>query len=108
MANRDETAKSSRILLRTMYTYGVCSAHKSISQWTRATASQRSPGISICEAEVVRRALHRALGTGDVEREDRAVIASTSGLLADYPDWPEWLSAVRGQSAEERLRSLGL
>ena len=64
--------------------------------------------LSICEAEVVRRALHRALGTGDVEREDRAVIASTSGLLADYPDWPEWLSAVRGQSAEERLRSLGL
>ena len=45
--------------------------------------------LSICEAEVVRRALDRALATGDVEREGRAVIASTSGLLADYPDWPE-------------------
>ncbi len=64
--------------------------------------------LSISKAEVVRRALDRALGTGDAEREDRAVIASTSGLLADYPDWPEWLSAVRGQSAHERLRSLGL
>ncbi len=64
--------------------------------------------LSISKAEVVRRALDRALGTGDAEREDRAVIASTSGLLADYPDWPEWLSAVRGQSADERLRSLGL
>lgn len=64
--------------------------------------------LSISKAEVVRRALDRALGTGDAEREDRAVIASTSGLLADYPDWPEWLSGVRGQSADERLRSLGL
>ena len=64
--------------------------------------------LSVCEAEVVRRALDRALGTGDAEREDRAVIASTSGLLADYPDWPEWLSAVRGQSADERPLSLGL
>lgn len=64
--------------------------------------------LSISKAEVVRRALDRALGTGDAEREDRVVIASTSGLLADYPDWPEWLSAVRGQSADERLRSLGL
>ncbi len=64
--------------------------------------------LSISKAEVVRRALDRVLGTGDVEQEDRAIISASAGLLADYPDWPEWLARARGQSADERLRSLGL
>ncbi len=70
--------------------------------------SEISEDLSISKAEVVRRALDRALGTGDAEQEDRAVISATAGTLADYPDWPEWLSDVRGKSADERLKSLGL
>ena len=35
----------------------------------------------------------------------RAVIEETAGICADYPDWPEWLRAVRGRSADERLRA---
>ena len=64
--------------------------------------------LSIPTAEVVRRALDRVLGTGDTEQEERAVIAATASILADDPDWPEWLAGVRGQNADERLRSLGL
>ena len=73
-----------------------------------ARIAEIAQDLSVSKAEVIRRALDRVLGTGDVEQEDRAVIAATSGLLADYPDWPDWLSEVRGQSADERLRSLGL
>ncbi len=62
------------------------------------------------KAKVIRGILDGALATGanDLEVEDRAVIASTAGICADYPDWPEWLSAVRGRSADERLKTLGL
>lgn len=64
--------------------------------------------LSISKAEVVRRILDQSLGTGQSEDEDRAVIAATAGVLADYPDWPEWLGDVRGRNADERLRSFGL
>ena len=37
-----------------------------------------------------------------------AAIEETAGLLADAPDWPEWLRMVRGTDAEGRLLDLGL
>ena len=42
------------------------------------------------------------------DEDDRAVIRSTAGVCADYPDWPDWLDDVRGQSASDRLADLGL
>ena len=60
------------------------------------------------KAAVIRDILDRVLGDGDSGAEDLAIIRSTSGICAGYPDWPEWLSSVRGRSADERLRSLGL
>ena len=70
---------------------------------TQIAAEQKSS-----KAAVIRDILDRALGDGDSGAEDLAIIHATSGICADYPDWPEWLSSVRGQSADERLRSLGL
>jgi hypothetical protein len=60
------------------------------------------------KAAVIRDILDRALGDGEAENEDLAIIRSTSGICSDYPDWPEWLDSVRGRTADERLRSLGL
>jgi hypothetical protein len=61
------------------------------------------------KAEIIRRILDEALGIGDEDDDDaRAVIEATAGLCRDYPDWPEWLESVRGQTADERLSSLGL
>ena len=34
------------------------------------------------------------------ETEALVVIRSTSGICADYPDWPEWLRDVRGKRDE--------
>ncbi len=59
-------------------------------------------------AEVIRSILDAALDTGDAEADARAAIVGTSGLCADYPDWPEWLASVRGSDADDRLRRLGL
>lgn len=63
---------------------------------------------AISKAEAIRRILDRALGVDAAEPDDRATIQASAGLLADYPDWPEWLEDVRGGSADERPRSLGL
>jgi hypothetical protein len=60
------------------------------------------------KAAVTGEILDRALGNGAAEAEDVAIIRVTSGICSDYPDWPEWLSAVRGRSADERLLSHGL
>ncbi len=54
-------------------------------------------------AGALRWALDTVLETGDPEAEARAVILSTAGVLADYPDWPEWQRSVRGRTAAERL-----
>lgn len=61
----------------------------------------RERGIS--RAGALRSALDAALGTGDAEAEASAVILATAGLLADYPDWPEWQRSVRGRTASERM-----
>jgi len=36
-----------------------------------------------------------------------AAVDETAGILADVPDWPEWLREVRGRTGEDRLRDLG-
>jgi hypothetical protein len=65
----------------------------------------KDEGIS--QAELVRRILNRALGFDDGVAARVAAIDATAGVLPDSPDWPEWLHAVRGESADDRLSSLG-
>jgi len=62
---------------------------------------------SISQAAVIRRILDEALGVDDGARARVAAVDATAGILADAPDWPEWLAAVRGSGADERLSSLG-
>lgn len=69
---------------------------------------QLAEASEISKAEVIRRILDDALKTGNSEAESRAGILDTAGIFADYPDWPEWLTAVSGKSADERLDELGL
>jgi len=57
---------------------------------------------------VVRRILDRALGIRRGVEDRLAVVEATAGVLADHPDWPEWLASVRGPGSAERLRRLGL
>ncbi len=72
----------------------------------RLADSAKDAGIS--KAEAIRRILDRALDTGDPEAEAQAIIEATSGIWAGYPGWQEWQRAVRGRSADERLRSTGV
>ena len=73
-----------------------------------ANFDARSPGAMVDvngdrRLDLVVPTVDNALNVGDAEAEARAVIESTSGICADYPDWPEWQRAVRGRSAAERL-----
>jgi hypothetical protein len=52
--------------------------------------------------------LDRELGILRELHDPVAVVKATAGVMADYPDWPEWLASVRGKGADERLRGLGL
>lgn len=70
--------------------------------------ARRARDERISKAEAIRRILDRALDAGDAEAEARVIIQETAGICADYPDWPEWQRAVRGRTANERLRSGGL
>ncbi len=70
--------------------------------------ARRARDERISKAEAIRRILNSALDAGDPEAEARTIIHSTAGICADYPDWPEWQRAVRGRTANERLRSGGL
>ncbi len=64
---------------------------------------------SVSKAFVIREILDGALDTGDAEADSRAVIIATAGRCADYPDWPDWLAAVRSDDgASGRLERLGL
>ena len=58
-------------------------------------------------AEVIRRILDESLGLDDHVTERIAAVDATAGVLTDAPDWPDWLSSVRGTNADERLRELG-
>lgn len=60
----------------------------------------------VSQAQVIRQILDEALDAGDPEAEASAAIRATAGLCPDAPDWPEWQAAVRGRSADERLRDL--
>lgn len=61
----------------------------------------------VSRAAALRWALDAALETGDAESQARDVILATAGLLADYPDWPEWQRMVRGRTAARRLDDEG-
>ena len=74
-----------------------------------ARIGQRAKELEVSKAEVIRQILDVYLGVaGDAERQAREIIQATSGILADYPDWEEWLASVRARPADERLRALGL
>jgi len=70
--------------------------------------ARRAKDERISKAEAIRRILNAALHAGDPEAEARSIIRDTAGICADYPDWPEWQRAVRGQTADERLHAGGL
>ncbi len=70
--------------------------------------SELAADRQVSKASVIRQLLDRALDTGDPEAEARAAIRASAGVCADYPDWSEWLRSVRGRSADERARELGL
>lgn len=76
------------------------------AQRSRLAARARADGVS--EAEVIRRILDEGLGIHAPDDDRLAAVDETAGLLADAPDWPEWLRDVRGRGADERLRELGL
>jgi hypothetical protein len=69
--------------------------------------SERARDQGLSKAEVIRRLLDERLGAGS-NQERAEAIRRTAGVLADYPDWPEWLASVRGAPADERMRNLGL
>jgi len=70
--------------------------------------TERARASRVSKAALIRQALDAALGIDGGGEGRRQVIRSTSGILADAPDWPEWLASVRGRSADERLTQLGL
>ncbi len=76
------------------------------AQRSRLSARARIEGVS--EGAVIRRILDEALGLTEDEDARVAAVDETAGILADAPDWPEWLREVRGATADERLHELGL
>lgn len=68
----------------------------------------RAVDAGVPKAQVIRRILDEGLGLDAGVDERVAAIRATAGILPDAPDWPEWLASVRGVSADERLRKLGL
>lgn len=62
----------------------------------------------VSQAEIIRRMLDRALGVEDGTRDRLAAVEATAGVIADAPEWSEWLAEVRSGSSENRLRALGL
>jgi ribbon-helix-helix CopG family protein len=75
----------------------------------RRRLARRAEDEGSSQAELIRRMLDRELGILSGRQERVAVVQATAGILADYPDWPEWLADVRGgRGADERLRELGL
>jgi hypothetical protein len=76
------------------------------AQRSRLSARARIEGTS--EGAVVRRILDEALGLEGDEDARVAAVDETAGILANAPDWPEWLRDLRGRGADERLREIGL
>jgi hypothetical protein len=74
----------------------------------RQRLARRAADEGASQAEVIRRILDRELGILRGTDDRVAVVDATAGVLADHPDWPEWLAQVRGGGSSERLRGLGL
>lgn len=62
----------------------------------------------VSKAEVIRRILDRSLGIGSDADERVEAVTATAGIMPGAADWPEWQHRIRGRSADERLRDLGL
>lgn len=74
----------------------------------RRLIARRASDEGVPQADVIRRILDVGLGI-EVHHDERlAAVRATAGILADYPDWPEWLADVRGPGTADRLRRLGL
>lgn len=79
-----------------------------LTEEQRRRLARRAADAGASQAEVIRRILDAALGIARRPDERLAAVDETAGLLADYPDWAEWLGGVRGRASAERLRDLGL
>jgi len=74
----------------------------------RDRLAERAEADGVSSAEVIRRILDEALGLMGGGASRVAAVDATAGILADAPDWPEWLKRVRKGGADARLRELGL
>jgi len=79
-----------------------------LTEEQRQLIERRAADAGVAKAVIVRELLDHGLGIDGGRREAVAAVDATAGLLADHPDWPDWLAAVRGRSTKDRLRDLGL
>jgi hypothetical protein len=79
-----------------------------LTEEQRRRLALRAADDGTSQAEVIRRILDRELGILRGVGDQVAIVNATAGVLADHPDWPEWLADVRGLGSSERLRQLGL
>jgi predicted nucleic acid-binding protein len=70
----------------------------------RRQLARRATDEGISQAEVVRRILDRELGILRGTDDRVAVVEATAGVLADHPDWPQWLADVRGAGSSAPSR----
>lgn len=78
-----------------------------ISEEHERLIAARAADAGVSKAELIRRLLDEGLGIDDGADGRVRALEQTFGILAAAPDWPDWLAAVRGDSADERLRRLG-
>ncbi len=79
-----------------------------LTEEQRERLARQAADQGVSQADLIRRMLDRELGILRDLDDPVAVVEATAGVMADYPDWPEWLAGVRGRGAGERLRELGL
>jgi hypothetical protein len=79
-----------------------------LTEEQRRRIARRAQDAGVSQAELLRRILDEVLGIDTRAGERIAAVDCSAGVLADAPDWPEWLSRVRGASADRRLKKLGL
>ena len=79
-----------------------------ITEDQAARIAELASSRRVSKAEVIRSILDEALKTGDLESESRTGISATAGILPNASDWQEWQETVRGRSADEWLKALGL
>lgn len=74
----------------------------------RARVSLAAEDAGVSKAEIIRRLLDEALGLNVSVRDRLEAVEETAGLLAEAPDWQDWLAQVRGNGSDRRLTELGL